>query len=130
METTDQTWRPAIEYGSTTANLAATVEKADALTKLKLMRDVMIGPIDQLVDARCEKMMRDLEIRERNFADRVDGLKNRIDGLEIQIKSIKESASTYHGQALSEIGDALSGLSDKLHGLRKRVYINDPDNRH
>lgn len=130
METTDQVTRPADEDGSTTVNLAASVDKADAHTKLKLMRDVMIGPIDQLVDARNEKMVRDLEIRERNMADRVDGLESRIDGLEKQIKSIKEKASTYHGQALSEIGDSLSGLSEKLRGLRERVYINDLDGRH
>lgn len=130
MDTKDNTPRPGGENGSTTANLSATVEKADAHTKLKLMRDVMIGPVDQLVEARNEKLMRDFEARERYIADRVDGLERRLDVLEQHVRALKESSSGYHGQAISDIGDALSGLSEKLHGLRERERIADAGSRH
>ncbi len=130
MDTTDPTMRPGDERGSMAVNLAATVEKADAHTKLKLMRDVMIGPVDQLVEARNEKLVRDFEARERYIADRVDGLERRLDVLEQLIRAVKESSTAYHGQAISDIGDALSGLSEKLHGLRERVQFNELGNRH
>ena len=130
MDTTDPTVRPGDDAGALSVNLAASVEKADAHTKLKLMRDVMIGPVDQLVEARNEKLKRDFEARERYIADRVDGLERRLDVLEQHVRALKESSTTYHGQAISDIGDALSGLSEKLHGLRERVQFNEISNRH